>query len=208
MNSDDNINYVTFDLFGTLINFGVQYHPFRQLLKWARENGRPVRSDDARTVMTINGGFEAISRELGINPPNDLLRKLEEDIARELSSLALFDDAMSVISSLQSRNIRIAVCSNLAQPYGAIINTLLSDVDVELFLSYELGTIKPETQMYESILQRFNCAPDECLFIGDTYDADYVGPISVGMRALHLARKGVTQPYQIRSLNELLKYVE
>ena len=48
------IKYVIFDLFGTLVKYGVQHHPFRQLLKWARENGRPVKADDARTIMTTN----------------------------------------------------------------------------------------------------------------------------------------------------------
>ena len=50
MNANYKISHVTFDLFGTLIKFGVQHHPFRQLLKWARENGRQVLPDDARTV--------------------------------------------------------------------------------------------------------------------------------------------------------------
>jgi len=208
MKSKGKINYVIFDLFGTLIDFGVQHHPFRQLLKWARENGRKVRSDDARTVMATNGGFEAISSALGIRPPDNLLRKLEQDTANELSSLALFDDALPVINSLQSRDVKIGICSNLAQPYGAIINTLLEDTGVELFLSYELGTIKPEAQMYKSILQRFNCLPNECLFIGDTYEADYVGPISANMNALHLMRDGATEPHQIHSLNRVLRYVE
>lgn len=83
------ISYVTFDLFGTLIKFGVQHHPFRQLLKWARENGRPVRPDDARTVMTINGNIESIGYRLGANPPSELVHTLEEQIGDELSSLTL-----------------------------------------------------------------------------------------------------------------------
>jgi|GEM_PF-2868800 len=52
---------VVFDLYGTLIKFGVQHHSFRQLLKWARENGWQVLPDDARTVKTIDGGVDAIN---------------------------------------------------------------------------------------------------------------------------------------------------
>jgi hypothetical protein len=87
MNSKDKISHVTFDIFGTLIKFGVQHHPFRQLLKWARENCRQVLHDDARTVMTINGGVDAISYGLGIKPPRELVQKVESQIEDELSFL-------------------------------------------------------------------------------------------------------------------------
>lgn len=130
MNTNDNISHVTFDLFGTLIKFGVQHHPFRQLLKWARENGRQVLPNDARTIMTINGDVQAIAQALGIQPPADLLHHINEQIEAELSSLSLFDDVIPTLNALQSRGIKIAICSNLAQPYGAVIDRLLANSDV------------------------------------------------------------------------------
>jgi HAD superfamily hydrolase (TIGR01549 family) len=208
MNTKSEINVVIFDLFGTLIKFGVQHHPFRQLLKWAREKGRQVRSDDARMVMTINGNIEIISNALGINPPSEMVYKLEEQIGDELSSLELFDDVIPALNALQSSDIKIGLCSNLAQPYGAVIDRLLAGFNIEQFLSYELGTIKPETQMYESILSRFNCEAEQCLFIGDTFEADYSGPIAMGMKALHLTRSGATQQNQVISLTEALAYLD
>ena len=201
-------NVVVFDLFGTLIKFGVQHHPFRQLLKWARENGRQVRPDDARTIMTINGGVNVINYGLGIKPPCELALKIEAQIEDELSSLTLFDDVLPTLNTLQSHGIKIGLCSNLAQPYGAVIGNLLAGFDLELFLSYELGTINPEAQIYESILRRFKCEAEQCLFIGDTFEADYVGPITLGMKALHLTRSGVAQPHQIISLTEVLVYLD
>lgn len=208
MNSKCNISCVTFDLFGTLIKFGVQRHPFRQLLKWARENGRQVRPDDARTVMTINGGIEAISYGLGVSPPNELVRNLERQLDDELSSLTLFDDVIPTLKQLLAGGIDIGICSNLAQPYSAVIDNLLAGFDLKKFLSYELGAIKPEVQVYESILSHFNCAAEQCLFIGDTLEADYAGPIAVGMKALHLNRSGAIQSYQISSLIDVLAYLD
>ena len=207
MNTNHNITAVIFDLFGTLVDFGVHHHPFRQLLKWARENGRHVRPDDARTVMTINGGLEAIAHGLKIAPPPDLLQKLQEEISEELESLALFDDVIPVLRDLQSQGLGIGISSNLAQPYGRAIQNLLAEFDFELFLSYKLAAIKPDIQMYESILTRFNCAANKCLFIGDTHEADYAGPIGVGMKALHLMRSGATLPQHIGSLNEVLRFL-
>jgi len=141
-------------------------------------------------------------------PPRELIQKIEVQIEDELLSLNLFDDVIPTLNALQSRGMKIGLCSNLAQPYGAVIGRLLADFDLEQFLSYELGTIKPEAQIYESILSRFNCEPDQCLFIGDTFEADYAGPIAVGMKALHLTRSSATQPHQISSLVDVLAYLD
>lgn len=184
------------------------HHPFRKVIQWAKQNGRRPRPDDARQLMTINGDVPELISQLGINAPEDLLTQLQAEIDDELKSLTLFDDVITTLHELRMRGIRIGICSNLAQPYGAIIDRLLENFGLEKFLSYELGAIKPEVQIYESILSRFNCEADQCLFIGDTFEADYVGPIAVGMKALHLTRCGATQPFQIVSLNDVLAYVD
>jgi HAD superfamily hydrolase (TIGR01549 family) len=206
MSSKAEIKYVVFDLFGTLVKFGGQHHPFRQLLKWARENGRQVRADDARNVMTVNGGVRAISSALGIDPPADMVQEIERLIKIELSSLTLFADVIPTLNELTALGIKIGICSNLAQPYGAVIDRLLNDFDLDRFLSYELGAIKPEPQIFESILNHYQCDASECLFIGDTLEADYVGPKSVGMNALHLVRFGQVQKHQISSLHDVLEW--
>jgi FMN phosphatase YigB (HAD superfamily) len=64
---------VIFDLYGTLVKFGVMHHPFRQLLKWARDNGRKVRADDARQLMTTNGDIFMLADHLGIKAPQEIL---------------------------------------------------------------------------------------------------------------------------------------
>ena len=207
-NSKPHINVVIFDLFGTLIKFGKMHHPFRTLMKWARENGRQVLPNDARTIMTINGGVDAISLALNIKPPRALVQKIEAQIEDEISSISLFSDVVQTLSALQSSRVRIGVCSNLAQSYGVAIDKLLVHFDLERFLSYELGAIKPESQMYESILDCFGCQPKQCLFVGDTFDADYAGPTAMGMNALHLNRNGLSKVDEINSLVEVLAYLD
>lgn len=158
--------------------------------------------------MTINGGVDAISHGLGINPPRDLVQKIEAQIEDELSSLSLFDDVIPTLNALQARSLRMGICSNLAQPYGAVIERLLHDFNFERFLSYELGFIKPEMQIYNSVLQRFDCMPHECLFVGDTFEADYAGPTSAGMNAFHLTRSGASHPHEIGSVIDVLAYLD
>lgn len=205
--TESEISYVIFDVFGTLIEFRAKHHPFRQLLKWARENGRQVRPTDARTIMTINGNVKSISAGLGVQPSAEFVSHLEVQIQDEISGLNLFDDAAFVLDNLIQQGVRVGICSNLAQPYGAAIDRLLSGFEIERFLSYELAYVKPESEIYDAICDRFKCAPRQCLFVGDTFDADYLGPKEYGMHALHLVRNGKSVKNQIKSLLEVPTYI-
>jgi hypothetical protein len=44
---------IVFDLYGTLIRFGVMHHTFRKILRWAKEQGCKPGQDDARKLMTM-----------------------------------------------------------------------------------------------------------------------------------------------------------
>lgn len=207
MTTEREISYVIFDVFGTLVKFEAKHHPFRQLLKWARENGRHVRPDDARTIMTIAGDVKSISVGLGVQPSAEFVSHLEMQIQDELASLDLFEDVAFVLDNLVKQGVRVGICSNLAQPYGAAIDRLLSGFEIERFLSYELSSIKPELEIYNAICDRFKCTPGQCLFVGDTYDADYLGPKKYGMHALHLVRNEEPVKNQIKSLFGVPAYI-
>lgn len=197
------IDVVIFDLFGTLVNFGIQHHPYRQLLKWAREHGRKPLSNDARTIMTINGDIQQVANQLGINPPDGLIRKLTDDIEDELASLTLFDDVLPMLDEFQQRGIKLAICSNLAKPYGAIIERLLMQYPLEKILSYECGSIKPEPEIYRCITNAMKVTPSQCVFIGDTHLADVWGPQQIGMKGIHLSRTDKISQNSISSLSEI-----
>ncbi len=195
---------VIFDLFGTLVKFGTMHHPYRKLLKWARENGRAVQADDARYLMTTNLNVTELATSMGINAPQILLDQIDREIVEELNSLALYDDVYPVFEQVNSQGVAIAICSNLAKPYGKAVELLPQEIPVLKGLSYELGTIKPEPEIYAWILKAAGVDAAETLFIGDTFIADYEGPLKMGIPALHLTRKGSTMPHEISSLREII----
>lgn len=195
---------VVFDLFGTLIRYGVMHHPFRQLLKWAKDNGRKPKSDDARTLMTIYGDVPELADALGIHAPDSLIKQVQSHIQEELESLTLFDDVIPTLSALQSRNIPFAICSNLARPYGEAIDLLLGEYSFIRSLSYEVGFIKPEPGIYQAVVGQALVPPEKCLFVGDTLLADYDGPRQFGMGARHLVRGSPSSSHVINSLADII----
>lgn len=196
---------VVFDLFGTLVQFGVMHHPFRKALKWARDRGRRPLADDARQLMTKDFDCAQLLSSLGINPPSELLDQLNKEIREEIASLTLFEDVVPTLERLTTEGIPIAICSNLAQPYGIVIGNLMPQFNFLRCLSYEVGAIKPEPEIYQWILERSSLKPEEILFVGDTRVADFEGPMACGFNARQLVRNGLAREGEsVASLVEIL----
>jgi HAD superfamily hydrolase (TIGR01549 family) len=196
---------IVFDLYGTLVQFGIKHHPFRKVLLWAREQGRSPQPYDARRLMTADKDYDELLATLGIFPPASMLVQLHQEIQEELVSLTLFDDVLPTLIVLANQGIPLAICSNLAKPYGAVIDKLLPQFNFTRYLSYELGAIKPDREIYESIVAGTGLARRQILFIGDTSLADYEGPTQFGFRAKHLVRGQPSGSNTIASLTEVLQ---
>ena len=179
---------IIFDVFGTLVKIGERRSPYRKLIKWLKENERQPKPDDAKFIMSQNLSFTELVKLLGINIPDQLLQELEHDLNDELQSIVLYEDTLSTLEELKELGFRLALCSNLAMSYGKVVSSLLPNIDTYAW-SYEVGAIKPESQIYQYLIDQLECRAKDVLFIGDTPLADYSGPNEFGMSARLIDRK-------------------
>ncbi|MGA3797728.1 hypothetical protein ACPCYX_08160 [Pseudomonas fluorescens] len=73
--------------FGTILRIKAGTHPYRQLMREGRRNGRQPRPDDVQVLMTFNGGLAQASDHLGIAIAPSRLSLLEEMFEEEVSSI-------------------------------------------------------------------------------------------------------------------------
>ncbi|UNT64333.1 HAD family hydrolase [Acinetobacter sp. YWS30-1] len=179
---------IVFDVFGTLVKIGERRSPYRKLMKWLKENGRQPKPDDAKFIMSQNLSFTELIKLLGINIPEQLLQELAHDLDEEIQSIILYEDTLSTLEELKKLGFRLALCSNLAMPYGKVVSSFLPSLDAYAW-SYEVGAIKPESQIYQYLIDKLQCHAKDILFIGDTILADYSGPNEFGMSARLIDRK-------------------
>jgi HAD superfamily hydrolase (TIGR01549 family) len=99
--------------------------------------------------------------------------------------------------------VDLAICSNLAKPYGEIIDRLLSNFYFTRVLNYEVGYRKPDDGIYDAIVNQTGHSKNNTLFIGDTFLADVEGPRKYGFQSLHLDRKAATGGNSIQTLDDL-----
>lgn len=200
------IKAVAFDVFGTLVNIDRPTRPFRKLVRLLHEAGRPRQRDDGIRAMSSAIDLRQAARLFGGMIGEDALSALEAELREEIESITLFRDAAPTLLALKARGIKVALCSNLAAPYGPPVLDLLPFQPDFCAWSYEAGTVKPQPEIYQYLCDGIACQPDEVLMIGDTIEADMIGPRKFGMHGYHLDRHAATSnsAESVRSLSDVL----
>lgn len=203
------IKAVVFDAYGTLFEIGDQRSPYKKLLVKAKEIGRKPRPDDAIKIMTKNMDIWSIATYLGLSLSASEKRTIKNELESELKSIRIYPDMIATLRALQKNGLRLAICSNLAKPYAQPILSLLPFAFDAYIWSFEVGAVKPDQRIYQSVCQSLNLRAEEILMVGDTIEADCAGPRRNGMSAIHLSRtNSSTDPHFIASLDELMPYLD
>lgn len=87
---------------------------------------------------------------------------------------------------LASLPVPYAMCSNLSVDYAPALNMHPDLSPAFTVLSFEVGYVKPDPEIYGIVLSRAGLRPDQVLFVGDTPAADIEGPRQAGMRGMHI----------------------
>lgn len=171
------IRALIFDCFGVLTNDG-----------WLAFKERYFEPDS-----------EAGQRATELNRQSDAGLMTHEELVVELAELARIEvnEAKQLIDGhvrnetlfayirdeLKSR-YKIGLLSNAA---GNYTSQLFEQWQVQLFdemtFSFELGVIKPDPRMYETIATKLGCLPEECVFVDDR-EGFVNGAEAVGMKGV------------------------
>ncbi len=197
------ITAVIFDAFGTTVHITRPTHPYRQLLREGRSRGRMPKVDDLRTLMTNELSLGEAACVLGIKLTPARLLLLERAMEEEVASIRPYPDALEAIAILHAAGVKVAICSNLAKPYGVAVKQILPDLDGYVF-SYQAGVTKPDPIIYQEACSLLGVQPGNefggqgrVVMIGDSPRCDRDGPRQVGISGF-LLRRG--QPNGFSSL--------
>lgn len=174
------IQAVCFDGFGTLVEIGDKRRPFKALLDNAGSLSAATQA--LTTPMTLRD----LARDLATNTDEVWLAALEADLAAETASTQLRPGIDAVWSRLRRAGLKVSVCSNLAAPYADVLLGCLPDEPDAVVLSFEVGLMKPQPEIYELVCERLGLEPRQILFVGDTVEADVEGPRRAGLFAMHI----------------------
>lgn len=194
---------VIFDAFGTLVKIHEGSHPYRQILKLGIQQGRRPQPDDAIALMTNPWGLAEAAKHLGIAVDTHLLEDIQGQLDAELKNISAYPDGLEAVSLLQDAGFKVAVCSNLAQPYATAIERLYPSLDGYSY-SFEVGAVKPEFEIYQDACRQICLQPAMIDMVGDSQRSDQTGPTEFGMRGWYLDREGETRLKDLASFARML----
>jgi putative hydrolase of the HAD superfamily len=120
----------------------------------------------------------------------DLVPKLIEIWNIQNEHVYLYKNTKEVLQKLKDEGYKLGLISNTLPNTRKILtmHNLEKYFDT-IILSPEVGLFKPNKKIYEIAIKNLNLKPYELLFIGDEYQADVLGPRSVGMYSFQINRK-------------------
>lgn len=172
------IQAVCFDAFGTLVEITDKRGPFRALLSEAPEGQRVT------DVLISPLGLRDLARELSIEIGEVRLLELVHDLAAKCQSVRLRPGMDLIWSALRRAGAKIGICSNLALPYAAPLLGEIPGIPNALVFSFEIGLAKPQPEIFHLVCNQLGMSAEHILFVGDSPDADVLGPQAIGMQAM------------------------
>lgn len=226
---ESEVNVVAFDVDGTL--YGKGAYVWRMMasgfpdlaLAFAYNRARILYRQEQGTVSVSPENREGYRRRLAllmlrvlhIQPTEEHIRRIDartqrqlygtwERLYRHVRGRSGMSEAMG---SLKEKGYRIAILSDF--PLVGKLEALdaASFVDVVL-CSEDTGYLKPDCHVFQELLKRLGCRPEQVLYVGDSYQKDVLGSRKMGMHSLLLTRKtGRIYPkaeYVVKSFKELV----
>jgi HAD superfamily hydrolase (TIGR01509 family) len=184
----DRIKWLVFDLGGVL----AEYVGTSRILAWMRG---PVEPGELYRQWLFSPAVRAFeSGKIGLNAfAEDIIRELDLDIGldeilREFPHFVTgyFPGAEELLRAL-SGQYGLAMLSNTNAPQWSALCGLsgLDRLLDRIFLSFQMGLLKPDPEVYRHVVGKLGCAPEEIVFFDDNAH-NVQGAKECGIRAVQV----------------------
>ncbi|MBS4538774.1 HAD family hydrolase [Clostridium sp. D2Q-11] len=102
----------------------------------------------------------------------------------------LYEDVIECLSNLRSSQLGIISNGYFPQQTDKLKNTGIFDLFKVIVTSNELGIAKPKREIFLHACEKAQVNVQDCIYIGDRWDADAIGSSEAGMKAIWLDRAG------------------
>lgn len=199
--------YLIFDVDGTLLNFNTAYSCAQQTVAKSLGidfSGEFIRIDEElswklwdefglshvedETVQEnyhklydayLRKHFASVAQAFGVKANIDTV--LQAYYAALASSHEWMEpDTLDIYRALSEQHKMIIATNGIGQIQRSRLQDFLP-MTAGLFISEEIGCIKPSKGFFTRILDRVQCIPDECLMIGDSLSTDIAGAKKAGI---------------------------
>jgi len=153
---------------------------------------------------------EVIDAHKGLKDENESFRNVLEKIGCKISIDELFnivykerdyyEDTLNIINTLRNNGKKVYLLSNLRK---IDFEYLKKDIDISIFdksfLSYEMNLIKPQKEIYETVIEDLNINPNNIYFFDDN-SANINSAIQCGIKGFCVTGDNIKEVFQKNNL--------
>lgn len=153
---------------------------------------------------------EVIDAHKGLKDENESFRNVLEKIGCKISIDELFnivykerdyyEDTLNIINTLRNTGKKVYLLSNLRK---IDFEYLKKDIDISIFdktfLSYEMNLIKPQKEIYETVIEDLNINPNNIYFFDDN-SANIDSAIQCGIKGFCVTGDNIKEVFQKNNL--------
>lgn len=158
-----------------------------------------------------NSVYELFLTRVGL-PTGDGLQESLYEAFTDVRNYDVFDDVREAFGALAAAGLRLGLVSNFEAWLDGLLEHLgiRESFDVRVISGLE-GVEKPDPAIFELALERGGLSPGEALYVGDIPELDVDPPLSLGMDAVLIDRRGRHPDFlgpRIEDLRELAAFVD
>lgn len=140
---------------------------------------------------TFEAFCEDLCRHCGVDYSAQVARVIDEAMHKGVG--AFFEETLAVMDDLRGRGVEICLLSN-ALPNLCDTAARLVAPD-KAFVSYKLGLLKPDVEIFKTVLRRLGAVPRTALMVDDKAE-NIAAAKNAGMRGIVFNRKTICEDVQ------------
>lgn len=162
---------------------------YNEAVTWLDESRIVKNTDDERILR--RKFVEALDIRMGWHLTSLEVSQLTDDFTDNISRYGFFNDVMPWLPRWKKK-YSLSVLSD-AMPSILVYLRRYGVFDLldAAVLSTQLGVVKPDTRMYQSVLEALNADAADCLFVDDLVQ-NLEGARQIGMQAIQMVRAEYT----------------
>lgn len=128
-------------------------------------------------------------RERNISPTSDMIADwalMFRTVSLEYERL--FDGAGTLLKALRQQGKKVFLLSNAQRLFTVpeLRSLGIYDLFDDVFISSDLGFMKPSKQFYRALLQKHSLAPEACVMVGNDWKSDAWGAHNSGLASMYI----------------------
>lgn len=140
--------------------------------------------------------WQSALERVGLNDTALAQRSAERYNAYRVKYFTVFPGAVELLRSLRERGMKLGIVTNgLSETHREKIAVLrISEYFDAIFLSDEVGMVKPDPLLFAHACRTLGGAPSHAAMVGDRYDRDVAGALQAGLYTIWLNIRGEDLP--------------